>query len=328
MANYREEQLRSNRRLARQVTGAVGIILALIGLFTVLSWVVAGVRGLISDTDRKERYGDRVYGLVMLDASTFENVDNVDPAVFKQAAIWGTVYEVQKRGETLDIYARDPESGSALIPKLEIDTYIANLLGPDYVVPEGGFSTAEFTYQYDEASQCYLVPVTSGVAQFTPVVDSITTRSGLTYVTVGYIPTTNNSAAGEVLTAATEPTKYMDYVFTRGENRQWYLTALQTSEKQPASTPAPTEVPLMDDTQAMVENQLDATMFDTEPTAPEESPAEQPTESAGGEADSGAEGDAESGAEGDAQDNTEGDAESGAEGDSSAESDSSASSGA
>ena len=36
MANYREEHIRNNRRLARQVVGAAALLLALIGLFTVL----------------------------------------------------------------------------------------------------------------------------------------------------------------------------------------------------------------------------------------------------------------------------------------------------
>ena len=50
---------------------------------------------------------------------------------------------------------------------------------------------------------------------YTPEVEKISTQSGKTYVTVGYIPTINNSSSGEInLTAPTEPTKYMDYVFT------------------------------------------------------------------------------------------------------------------
>ena len=40
MANYREEHIRNNRRLARQVVGAAALLLALIGLFTVLGWIV------------------------------------------------------------------------------------------------------------------------------------------------------------------------------------------------------------------------------------------------------------------------------------------------
>lgn len=100
---------------------------------------------------------------------------------------------------------------------------------------------------------------------YTPEVEKISTQSGKTYVTVGYIPTINNSSSGEInLTAPTEPTKYMDYVFTRGEGRKWYLSALQESDMQPevsASTAAPTTD--SGDPQELVQNNLDSSMADT-----------------------------------------------------------------
>ena len=40
--------------------------------------------------------------MVMLDPLPFDDVSTVDPGVFKQAAIWGTVYEVQSSGGSLD----------------------------------------------------------------------------------------------------------------------------------------------------------------------------------------------------------------------------------
>lgn len=298
MASLREEQLRSNRRLARQVLGAISLILALIGLFTVIGWCVSALRTALDDSDRKENYADRLYGLVIFDALAFEDAATVDPALFKQAAIWGAVYLTQKNGGSLDEYDRDAETGSILLPKLEVDTYISNLLGPDYEIPEGAFSTSEFNYMYDAEKQCYLVPVTGSVALYTPQVEKISTQGGKTYVTVGYIPTMNNTNGELSLTAPTEPTKYMDYVFTRGSNRQWYLFALQESEMKPAATatPAPTDNAGTLDTQTMVENNLDSTMTDV-------------VGSAAAEGDWGSENLPEESAEGDPapEENTEGD---------------------
>lgn len=264
MASLREEQLRSNRRLARQILGAVSLILAIIGLFTVIGWCISALRTALDDSGRKESYADRLYGLVIFDTLAFEDAAAVDPSLFKQAAIWGAVYLTQKNGGSLDEYDRDAETGSILLPKLEVDTYISNLLGPEYEIPEGAFSTTEFNYMYDADKQCYLVPVTGSVALYTPQVEKISTQGGKTYVTVGYIPTMNNTNGELSLTAPTEPTKYMDYVFTRGSNRQWYLTALQESEMKPAATPTPvpTENTGTLDTQTMVENNLDSTMTD------------------------------------------------------------------
>ena len=215
----------------------------------------------------------------MLDPVAFDDVNSVDPGVFKQAAIWGTVYQVQNSGGSLDQYERDPDTGSAMIPALEVDTYLANLLGPEYKVPEGTFSTEEFVYQYDEEKQAYLVPVTSSVAQYTPTVEKISRRDGKRIVTVGYVPTATNNATGELsLTAPTEPTKYMDYVFTRGENRQWYLTALRESEMQVevTPTPAPTDA-LVEDLQNEELGTADAPSAAEEP-APEPAEPEQPAE--------------------------------------------------
>ena len=249
MANYKEEHIRNNRRLARQVVGAAALLLALIGLFTVLGWIVGLVRTALDDTDLRNEYRDRLYGMVMLDPVAFDD------------------YQVQNSGGSLDQYERDPDTGSALIPALEIDTYISNLLGPDYQVTEGTFSTAEFVYQYDEEKQAYLVPVTSSVALYTPTVEKITKKDGQRIVTVGYVPTSSNNATGELsLTAPTEPTKYMDYVFTRGENRQWYLTALRDSNMQVEVTPIPAP------TDAVVDNMQNEEMGTSDAASTEPAP--------------------------------------------------------
>ena len=267
MANYREEHIRNNRRLARQVVGGAALLLALIGLFTVLSWIVGLVRSALDQSSLYDDYRDRLYGMVMLDPVAFDDVSNVDSGVFKQAAIWGTVYQVQNSGGSLDEYERDPDTGSALIPALEIDTYISNLLGSDYQFEEGAFSTSEFVYQYDEEKQAYLVPVTSSVALYTPTVEKITKKDGRRIVTVGYVPTSSNNSTGELnLTAPTEPTKYMDYVFTRGENRQWYLTALKDSDMEVEATPTP--APTDSAVDALQNDQLD-----TADSTPVEEPA-------------------------------------------------------
>ena len=262
MANYKEEQTRNSRRLARQILGAVALLLVFIGLLTVVGWGVSGVRTLLDDSDLRNEYADRLYGMVMLDPVTFDDVSTVDQNVFKQAAIWGTVYRAQKDGLGLDQYERDADTGSVMLPKLEIDTYIANLLGADYAqnVTAGSFKTPEFIYQYNEEKQCYLVPVTGSVAQYTPLVEKIKTSGHQRVVTVGYVPTAFNNDNGELsLTAPTEPTKYMDYVFTRNAKRQWCLTALRDSEMKVAATPTPTPTATtLPDVQVILENQMNA----------------------------------------------------------------------
>ena len=74
---------------------------------------------------------------------------------------------------------------------------------------------------------------------YTPQVEQIKKSGGKMYVTVGYIPTFTNSTF--VFSAATDPTKYMDYVFEK-ESRNWYLTSLQESELKPVTAVSSTVV--------------------------------------------------------------------------------------
>lgn len=266
MPNPREEQLRNNRRLARQLLGVVALLLAVIGLFTVLGWVGALLRIVTDDTAERRDYEEKLYGLVLLDTLPFEDTSTVDPTIFREAAIWGTLFQIQNRDGDFSTYERDAETGSLILPRLEVDTYLANLLGPEYDAGVGSFETANFVYTYDEEKQGYLVPVTGTVGLYIPQAERIFNRGGRTYVTMGYIPTLNNSS-DFMLTIPNEPTKYMDYVFERGSNRQMVLVALQESETHPAATPAPTEEPFaqVDPQDLVLENIDPAIMADVTP---------------------------------------------------------------
>lgn len=257
MAQAREEQLRNNRRLARQLVGVLALLLMLIGLFTVAGWVVRGVRAAFDDSDERRDYETRLYGLVSFDTLPFEDAAQVDPAIFRQAAIWSILYQTQLRDGSFDAYERDTATGSLIIPQLEIDTYLTNLLGPDFALEEGDFSASGMYYQYVADRQGYLVPITSLMGMYTPTVPKISRQGGAMYVTVGYVPTMSNTTE-MLFVAPTEPTKYMDYVFTKGENGQWYLHALQESTMQPEVTPAPTDaIADITDPQALLQGSLD-----------------------------------------------------------------------
>lgn len=231
----REEHMRLQRRRGRQFVGLVVIMLVVVGVLTMISWAMKGVGVLLDDSSRKAEYERRLSGLVMLDPLPFDSIDQADPLLFREAAIWGIVYRASSESGGLDVYERDPDTGSVILPALEVDAYISQLLGPDYVVEDGTFESNDMTYLYDEEKAGYLVPVTGQVARYYAEVESITKRSGREIVTVGYIPASSDDLT---LSAPTEPVRYMEYVFDRGAKRQWYLSALQESSMKPANSVA------------------------------------------------------------------------------------------
>lgn len=239
----RDEHLRMQRRRSRQFIGFVVVMLVLVGLSTVISWGTRGVAALLDDSGDRAEYEQRLSGLVMLDPLPFDDPTQTDPTQFKEAAIWGIVYGETAKG-TIEQYERDADTDCIIIPALQVNAYIAQLLGPDYPVETGTFESNDMTYLYNEEKAGYLVPVTGQVALYTPKVEKLEKKNGRQVVTVGYIPAITNDLT---LTPPTEPVRYMEYIFDRGANRVWYLSALQGSSMKPAVTaPVETDLPEID----------------------------------------------------------------------------------
>ena len=233
-----EEHARRQRRRFRQLLGLVICVLVIVGFGTVLSRGVKMVGSLFDDSALKADLEARLQCYVMLDPLPFDSLDQADPNQIKESAIWTTVNNSLATAGTLDAYERDPDTDGIIRPTLEVDAAIARLFGPDYKVEHDTFENSDMTFLYREEMQGYLIPVTGQVGQYTPQVEKIKKHQGNMYVTVGYIPTFTNS--NFVFSAATEPTKYMDYVFTKNK-KVWYLSALQESEMKP-DTSVPVDV--------------------------------------------------------------------------------------
>ena len=240
MANTisQQEHERHKRRRTRQWLGLGVCVLVLIGAFTVIASAVNGVAVLFDDTEEKLEYEQRLQALVMLDPLPFESLDQADPALFKEASVWAAVSAAQNSATGQDAYERDPNSDSLLLPAVEVDAAAAALFGPDYKLTHETFNNVggDMTFEYDAEKQCYLIPVTGQVGMYTPQVEKLDKKSGKMYVTVGYVPAPGLNGDFS-LSAPTEPTKYMDYVFQKVDG-VYYLCALEVSEMKPSSSAA------------------------------------------------------------------------------------------
>ena len=132
-----------------------------------------------------------------------------------------------------------------LLPAVEVDAYLARLLGPAFHLTHRSFEMDDMTIAYDEASQCYSIPITGGVGYYRADVTALFKQDGKLHVTVGYIPM--NSTSDLIGTPSDTPTKYMDYLFERTAG-DWYLTGLTDSATKPeqAASSQASSVVMMD----------------------------------------------------------------------------------
>ena len=229
-----EEHARLHRRRGRQALGLLIMVLVLIGAATVLRGGVKAVAKLFDDTAQRQEYEDKLEGLVLFDPVPFEGIENINDLTLREAAVWGCVYSIQETQGSFDNYNTDPDTDQLLIPSVDVDAYLAKLVGPSFKMTHKTFEMEDMTIEFDESTQCYKIPVTGSVGSYRATVTRLFKKDGTLHVTVGYIPTQNSEDS--ILTAAADdtPVKYMDYLFTR-QSGSWYLTGLTDSETKPGS---------------------------------------------------------------------------------------------
>ena len=229
-----EEHARLQRRRGRQALGLLITILVLVGFVTVLRAGVGLVANLFDDTVQKQEYEDKLEGLVLFDPMPFDGIENIDDLTLREAAVWGCIYNIQETQGGFDNYNTDPDTEQLLLPSVEVDAYLARLVGPSFKLTHRSFEMEDMTIEFDESSQCYKIPGTGTVGYYRAVVTKLFKRSGQLHVTVGYIPT--SSTDDSIINQSSDtPTKYMDYLFQR-QSGSWYLTGLTESETKPDST--------------------------------------------------------------------------------------------
>lgn len=229
-----EEHARLQRRRGRQALGLLITILVLVGFVTVLRAGVGLVANLFDDTAQKQEYEDKLEGLVLFDPMPFDGIENIDDLTLREAAVWGCIYNIQETQGGFDNYNTDPDTEQLLLPSVEVDAYLARLVGPSFKLTHRSFEMEDMTIEFDESNQCYRIPVTGTVGYYRAVVTKLFKRSGQLHVTVGYIPT--SSTDDSIINQSSDtPTKYMDYLFQR-QSGSWYLTGLTESETKPDST--------------------------------------------------------------------------------------------
>ena len=228
-----EEHARQQRRRGRQALGLLVAVLVLVGFVTVLRAGVGLVANLFDDTAQKQEYEDKLEGLVLFDPMPFDGIENIDDLTLREAAVWGCIYSIQETQGGFDNYNTDPDTELLLLPSVEVDAYLARLVGPSFKLTHRSFEMEDMTIEFDESSQCYKIPVTGTVGYYRAVVTRLFKRSGQLHVTVGYIPT--SSTDDSIINQSSDtPTKYMDYLFER-QSGSWYLTGLTESETKPDS---------------------------------------------------------------------------------------------
>ncbi len=143
--------------------------------------MIGKVKTVSNDDDQKLEFARLIAPLVSLDPVPFESVEKAKPEMLETASIWAVIYN-----EDTSKYVRN-ENEQLLIPTVDVDRYFKRMFGSAALPEHATFTDGDLTYEYDEESDSYIIPITSLSGSYYPRIADINSSGGTRILTVEYI---------------------------------------------------------------------------------------------------------------------------------------------
>ena len=217
------------RNLAFGPLGLIFIILAVVGLVSVVVYSMRFTGYILTNSKEKAKFEHIILPVLMLDPVTYDSPTVLDNLTLLQASVWSTVLSADRDKYAVDDYNR------MLVPATDVDKSCLELFGPEVTLDHGTFTDYTATYTYDTDTNMYQVPMAQQVGAYTPQVDEIRKIGDVLYLKVGYVPPGNlwtMDARGT--TYQPKPDKYMMYLLKKAKS---YYNIISIKDIDPAIFP-------------------------------------------------------------------------------------------
>ena len=210
--------------------GVIASILAVVGLITVITFAVNGIKNLTDKTADKAEYEKMLAPVVMFDPDPFDDLTQADVSQLLNSAVWALL--MSEEGADKYSYS-EGETFGIVVPQKDIETHFNNLFGNeiDIASMHASIDMSEYDITYDAALQSYILPITGVESAYTPKVYDIEKQGSSLVLSVGYI---GNKAWVQVADgeyAAPEPDKYMK-ITLRERSGGMYVSSIQAADGQ------------------------------------------------------------------------------------------------
>ena len=166
--------------------GIITVILAVVGLVTVVNFTVDFVKNKKDNTALKSEYEDMLKPVVMFDPDPFDDLTQADETQLVYAAIWNLLTDE----EGADKYGYSTgETVGIVVPQSDIEQSFIYLFGSEIDITSlhSSIDMTEYDITYDAALQSYILPITGVDSAYIPRVTDITKQGSSHVLTVEYI---------------------------------------------------------------------------------------------------------------------------------------------
>jgi hypothetical protein len=177
-------ELKRSRRTHRWAfpLGLLLVVLAIVGAVTLISMLTRGVQHLAENPAEVLQYEEFLRPIVEHDPDTFDSVEKANTLQLLDISIWSLL----RADPDAERYLSDSDDGAIRIPQADVEVEFKKLFGKD-VTKHATIEGADYTFEYDEATQTYRVPQTGTLSIYIPKVKSYKKTGNSVELEVDYL---------------------------------------------------------------------------------------------------------------------------------------------
>ncbi|MBR5320639.1 MAG: hypothetical protein IKU41_02235 [Clostridia bacterium] len=215
--------------------GCIVVLLAAIGLVTVVISAANGIDAAIDKSKHYEEYEKILTPVVLIDPDTFDDITKADMSQLIEISIWSLL----KSDIDPDTF-KSTENGLS-VPKSAVEEQFVELFGTEVTPVHTTIDGYGLEFPYDAKTETYTVPLTGVTPIYTPKVVDVSKSSDTVVLTVACLAgdAWEQGENGDMIAPA--PDKYIK-ITLREKDENLYISAIQsTTTPEIATTEQTTE---------------------------------------------------------------------------------------
>ena len=264
MAETTNKKHKGTHKLAFPI-GCIIILLAAIGLVTVVISAVNGIDAVVDKSKHYEEYEKILTPVVLIDPDTFDDVTKADMSQLIEISIWSLLKS------DIDPDTFESTENGLLIPKAEVEKEFVELFGTEIAPVHATIDGYAIEFQYDAKTEAYTVPLTGVTPVYIPKVVDKTTSTDTVVLTVACLAgdAWEQDENGDMVEPS--PDKYIK-ITLREKDENLYISALQSTTTPEVATTEKATEPTTESKELI--DQADVVAKESTTTAEEDSTSE------------------------------------------------------
>lgn len=211
--------------------GMLVILLAAVGVVTIVIAAVNGIGGAIEKNKNFDEYNKLLTPVVLIDPDNFDDITKADMSQLINISIWSLL----KSDITPDRY--DSNENGMIIPQADVEAQFKKLFGTEIAPVNITVKGYGYEFAYDADAGVYTIPLTGVVPIYTPKVVDKTTSSDTIVLTVACLSGEAWEQGSDGQMIEPSPDKYIKVTLRIKDGAQ-YISAIQATTAPETATTA------------------------------------------------------------------------------------------